>query len=48
MKRSRRHRTARKLVLPLIAIALMTTMMSIGSGNHADAQTAAPTGASQR
>lgn len=31
MKTTRRHRTARKLVLPLIAIAMMTTMFFMES-----------------
>lgn len=38
MKRSRRSRTARKLVLPLIAVGVMTLMMALHSGN-AGAQT---------
>ncbi len=33
MKRSRRVRTARKLVLPLVAGAVMTVMMALHSGN---------------
>ena len=32
MKPSRR-RTAKKLVLPLIAVAVMTTMMAVGSAS---------------
>jgi len=39
MKTSKRHRTARKLVLPLIAIGLMTTMMYIDSVNRPSSST---------
>lgn len=41
---TRRKRTVRKLALPLLAVALMTLMMSLGSGHGSKAD--AP-GASQ-
>lgn len=40
----RNRRTARKLVLPLIALAMMTTMMFMEA--HARASTSAPAAAS--
>ncbi|HEY5952515.1 MAG TPA: hypothetical protein VIV40_43750 [Kofleriaceae bacterium] len=40
----RRHRTARKLLLPLIAVAMMTTMMYLHSTSPAAASTPAAVG----
>jgi hypothetical protein len=39
MKITKRQRTLRKLILPLIAVAMMTTMMAMES--HAGAQQSA-------
>jgi hypothetical protein len=41
--RKRRQRAARKLVLPLIAVAMMTTMMFMeASARHSDQTSIAP------
>jgi hypothetical protein len=39
MKISKRRRTAKKLVLPLIAIGLMTTMMAMEAANRPQSAT---------
>ncbi|HSD87948.1 MAG TPA: hypothetical protein VLB44_10560 [Kofleriaceae bacterium] len=48
MKISKRRRTAKKLVLPLIAIGLMTSMMAMEAANRphsASSQTRGPAAA---
>jgi hypothetical protein len=47
MKMTKRQRTLRKLVLPLIAIGMMTTMMALESLDRAH-PTTAPATQSQR